>query len=100
MSRSNELRESNASEYPLHSPQGLSATVTADRCAGTVSYANVRDGPDGAVLKTFECPTAEEAAAVKLKVAEDPEVRASEEQRDVEVRHGIFMFRYSSGACL
>ena len=54
--------------------KGLSATVTADRCAGTVSYANVRDGPGGAVLRSFECPTAEEAAAVKEKVRADPEI--------------------------
>jgi len=54
--------------------KGLSATVTADRCTGTVSYANVRDGPGGKVLRAFECPTKEEAEEVKEKVKADPEI--------------------------
>lgn len=47
---------------------GASATVTADRCAGTVSFANVKEGgAEGKIVKSFACPTAEETAKVRKR---------------------------------
>jgi len=54
---------------------GASATVTADRCAGTVSFANVKEGgAEGKIVKSFACPTAEETAKVEAQKKADPEI--------------------------
>ncbi|GMI17418.1 hypothetical protein TrLO_g12017 [Triparma laevis f. longispina] len=54
---------------------GASATVTADRCAGTVSFANVKKGgSEGKTVQAFACPSPEETAKVAAQKKADPEI--------------------------
>lgn len=55
---------------------GVSATITADRCGGNVSYAIINDGcpPAGKEIKRFICPTEEEEKEVNAMIKADPEM--------------------------
>lgn len=55
---------------------GASATVTADRCGGNVSYAIVNSSapPKGKEIKRFAVPTPEEKVEIDAKIKADPEM--------------------------
>jgi len=55
---------------------GASATVTADRCGGNVSYAIVNSSapPNGKEIKRFAVPTPEEKVEIDAKIKADPEM--------------------------